>query len=250
MSWITPEKLAQIGKGIDYFEKYFDTHPQGKLVIKTQKEGIYGELTVNFDTGLAPFSHDRGVLDDNHPDLFSTNKGPISNASNNLGTESYASPYPFEKSQGTYVSKEGIKFTVVDGYIISAENWEGVYESLENKQKRFIDILNERAVLQQTSHDFEQFKIALTEIGLGGFSLVGIIELPPGCSTLFLEKLGPHLGGATPPGKTPQADGLFAAAREINVTHADFVMPPNTKIDFVSKTGVTEQLYPPLVNIN
>jgi len=60
-------------------------------------------------------------------------------------------------------------------------------------------------------------RIALTEIGLGGFSLVGIIELPPGCSTLFLgEARSNTLEERTPPEyKTPQADGLFAAAREL-----------------------------------
>lgn len=244
MSEITPERLARIEKGIDYFEGFFNENPNGTLVIKTENDGVEGELSVRFDTSQAPFSHNRGVLDDEMPTPVTSDRGQIFNGGNVLGPESYTTPYPFEKSQGAFVTKEGIKITVVDGYMTSAENWQVPYDSLEDKQRQIIDILNERTRLQGDGEDFEHMKVALSELGLGAFRIVGIEDIPADCSTLMAEKLGPHGGAGKAPGRTVEEDALNKAANRVGFSHTDYVMQ-NPVISYISEEGEEKPFYPP-----
>ncbi|MFC1600586.1 hypothetical protein ACFL25_00740 [Patescibacteria group bacterium] len=245
MSQITPDRLAGIKEGIDYFEQFFKENPKGTFVIKTEKDGVEGKLVVKYDTSQAPYAHSKGVLDDDNPNPISTDHGTIFNGGNVLGPESYGTPYPFEESQGTFVTKEGIKITVEDGYMITAENWEEAYESLEDKQKQIIDILNERARLQEADQEYEHMKVALSELGLGPFRMVGIDDIPSDCTTLFMEKLGPHAGGGKAPGITAEEDALNDAANRVGFSHTDFVMSPNTTITFISDDEEVKPFYPP-----
>jgi len=227
MSELTPERMETIYEVNKKFNAFFEEKPQGSFEITTRgADGKECDLNLNYDTKEAPFESDVGQFVEDNKVMISEHVQYI----NIPGGEKFASPYPFQKTNGEFAS-EGILFTVIDGLVIDWSIIEGgSFKKKDPMQKKLIELIESGR------------EIPISELGLGYYALVGI-KTYSDCSILSAEKGGPHIGFAHAPGATSEADAMSEKSGDFH--HTDFVLD-NPVLMWADLQGENkQQFYPP-----
>lgn len=235
MSELSEEKMEKIVEANEYFENFFQEHPEGSFEITTRDLlGKEHKLDLNYNTLKAPFELDLGKFDGVHES--SLGKYKHFKYVNIPGGEKFGTPYPFNQTNGQFVA-EGIVFTVKEGLVIDLKFFEDrALTSYDLAQRKLI----KKIFIDKSS-------LPLSELGLGFYALAGI-ETYTDSSILSREKSGPHIGmGNTAAGGSKEEEEITKLAGVFQ--HADFVLDNNPVIMWVDpQTGERRQFYPPLKN--
>lgn len=225
MSQMGQREREAISQASRYFTSFFNTYPYGRLEITTNDRSNSYLLAVNYNIRHAPFATELGRFDENNQ-LFNGNFVYV----NIPGGESFATPYPYQQTEGKFVA-EGIIFSVEGGMAVKAEELKegAVGHMVEPSQLLFRLVQSGR-------------RIPISELGLGFYALAGIATYEDS-SVLSREKGGPHIGmghGFT----SDEQKVILKAAGDFH--HTDFVMDSPTIVYRGVNTGESRQFYPPL----
>lgn len=225
MSKMDDQARDAITKSSDYFRNFFSNHPVGELAIETKGESGPYELTLNYDTSVAPFETELGRFDPENP-VFVGNFVYV----NIPGGETFATPYPFKKSAGLFTA-EGMVFMVKNGMVeVVEELTKGAMNELEETSKSLVRLVQGGR------------RIPVSELGLGFYALAGISTYPDS-SILSREKGGPHIGMGHG-FESPEENEI--AKKSGKFYHTDFILD-NPVITYKDpNTGESKQFYPPI----
>ena len=231
MADMTNSKLALIQEQIDYFDSFFEKHPEGIFEIKTQSptEGRPTKLNLYYDTKKAPFETDMGRFDDDHKVKVGDYNFEYVNIP---GGETFAAPNPLASTYGEFWA-EGLFFTVHSGNVVDIQVPEGIsIDSFELSQKELINLVRSGR------------SIPVAELGLGFYKLAGI-KTYSDSSILSREKTGPHLGLGT--NASPNSEQEMVKRFSKGFYHTDFLLD-NAELVWVEPLNKNLSIifYPPV----
>lgn len=220
MSNMDGKRRQAVTDASEYYKKFIKANPKGRLEILTKYGEIPYQLWVNYDTEQSPFETELGRFDKDNQ-VFDGNYVYV----NIPGGEIFATPYPYERSFGTF-SAEGVIYSVREGLIVSVqERTDGPI--LQESSESLIRVIREGG------------RPPLAEFGLGLYELAGI-KTYEDSSVLSKEKERPHIGAGHGFNST-QAEEIAKAAGSF--LHTDVVLD-NPTILFNDQKGNRIQFYP------
>lgn len=238
MSQIGQTQLEKITRSSEYFEDFFKEKPRGSFKITTRDmSGQEHQLDIDYDTSKAPFVSELGNFDGAHESAL----GEFENVKyiNIPGGESFGTPFPFKRSNGTF-SAEGITFTVRDGLLIHLDIDKNA--DMNRLSTAQLELIERTRAAETAGNEMSGKYLAISELGLGFYELAGI-KTYPDSSTLTYEKSGPHIAFGHVAEKTLEQDEITGLAGSFR--HADFVLDSPVLTWGQTKDSDQAPFYPP-----